>query len=96
MLTCGNPDCNLEGHAAECDKEHAEYDRDVYRRFAGMPEAKDKRLQVGKKATPNEGPFKGRIGIIEYLLYGMARVRYEDVTPHECGVYAEEYLEPVE
>ena len=52
-----------------------------------------KEIEQGAQVSPNIGPYKGRVGMVEFLGSGYARVRYEDKTPHEYGVYALEFLD---
>jgi hypothetical protein len=49
-------------------------------------------IKKGDKVSPIAGPFKGRVGVIEFVGDGYARVRYEDKETTEYGVYAFEWL----
>lgn len=53
------------------------------------------KFELLNKVSPIAGPFKGRVGIIEFVGDGYARVRYEDKETTEYGVYAFEWLELV-
>ena len=56
MLHCGDPDCTMDGHTAACDEQNAkeereiaterDYQRQVYRLFAGLPDLPEEKDAV--------------------------------------------------